>query len=88
MYFNYSICSLTHLEVLDLSENNKLTTLPDRIGDMKSLRKLDVSKCNITQLPDRLVIYCCLLQQVGLLLLTTQHDSFQIHYSFVICFLI
>ena len=49
----YSICSLTQLEELDLSYNEELTTLPDRVGNLKSLRKLNVSYCNITQLPDR-----------------------------------
>ena len=53
MYLNFSICSLTQLEELDLSWNTGLTTLPDRVGDLKSLEKLDVSRCNITQLPDR-----------------------------------
>ena len=49
----YSVCSLTQLEELNLLENEKLTTLPDRVGDLKSLRELNVSYCNITQLPDR-----------------------------------
>ena len=53
MYLNYSVCSLTQLEELNLWGNNKLTTLPDRIGDLKSLKKLIVSECNITQIPDR-----------------------------------
>ena len=59
MYLNYSMCSLTHLEELDLSWNVELTTLPDRVGDLKSLRKLNVGRCNIFQLPDRLVIHYC-----------------------------
>ena len=49
----YSVCSLAQLEELDLSWNEELTTLPDRVGDLKSLRKLNVSRCNITKLPDR-----------------------------------
>ena len=53
MYLNYSVCSLTQLEDLKLSWNKKLTTLPDRVGDLKSLKKLNGSNCNITQLPDR-----------------------------------
>ena len=53
MYLNYSICSLTQLEELDLWGNEELTTLPDRVGDLKSLKKLSVSSCNIAQLPDR-----------------------------------
>ena len=53
MYLNYSVCSLTQLEELDLWNNKELTTLPERVGDLKSLRKLDVTWCNITQLPDR-----------------------------------
>ena len=53
MYLNYSVWSLTHLEELSLWGNEELTTLPDRVGDLKSLKKLDVRVCNITQLPDR-----------------------------------
>ena len=49
----YSICSLTQLEELDLSSNTELTTLPDRVGDLKSLRKLNVSVFKISQLPAR-----------------------------------
>ena len=52
MYLNYSVCSLTQLEALDLAHNRNLTTLSDRVRDLKSLMKLDVSYCNITQLPD------------------------------------
>ena len=48
----YSVCSLTQLEELNLWGNKELTTLPDRVGDLKSLKKLNVSGCNITQLPD------------------------------------
>ena len=54
----YSVCSLTQLEELDLLNNTELTTLPDRAGDLKSLKKLNVSECNITQLPDRWVNHC------------------------------
>ena len=46
----YSVCSLTQLEELHLSLNKELTTLPDRVGDLKSLKKLNVSFCKITQL--------------------------------------
>ena len=53
MYLNYSVCSLTQLEDLELSWNKKLTTLSDRIGDLKSLKKLNGSMCNITQIPDK-----------------------------------
>ena len=49
----YSVCSLTQLEELNLRYNKKLTTLPDRVGDLKSLRELNVGICNITQLPER-----------------------------------
>ena len=53
MYLNYSICSLTQLKELNLSFNN-LSTLPDGVGDLKSLKKLDISHCySLTQLPDR-----------------------------------
>ena len=51
----YSICALTQLEELELWNNTELTTLPDRIGDLKSLRELNVSYCNITHIRDRLV---------------------------------
>ena len=54
----YSICSLTQLEELELSWNTELTTLLDRVGGLKSLRKLNVIYCNITQLPDRWVGHC------------------------------
>ena len=54
-YFCYSLGSLVNLEKLDISNNQTLDRLPDSVGTMQSLRILDVSKCNLTELPVRYV---------------------------------
>lgn len=53
LFLKYSIGELTQLEELDLCENRKLGTLPDSIGKMESLKKLDAHKCNLRCLPER-----------------------------------
>ena len=45
-----------------MSGNCSLTGLPDGIGEMKSLRKLNAFGCSLESLPDRYVnsgSYCC-----------------------------
>lgn len=54
LYAYFSIQSLKVLEELDLSDN-KFQTLPDNIGMMKSLKKLDLSSCDLSELPERCV---------------------------------
>ena len=59
---DYSITSLTSLEKLDVICSKNLSRLPDDIGELKSLRKLNVSLCSLESLPDRYVnsrSYCC-----------------------------
>ena len=53
MYLYYSLKSCP-VEDLDLS-GNYLRILPDWIGDMKSIRKLNISKNKFTELPERYV---------------------------------
>ena len=44
------------LEELDLSGNSELSKLPeDWIGEMTNLKKLNVSECSLTELPQRFV---------------------------------
>ena len=53
---------MTALEELKLTDNEKPIRLPDWIGDMKSLKKLDVSGCRLTELPERYVcMYTCII---------------------------
>ena len=47
--------SLTNLEELIVSGNERLNRLPDSVDKMKSLRKLDMSECNLTELHTRYV---------------------------------
>ena len=54
-YLYYSLGSLTNLEELIVSKNKSLNRLPDSVDEMKSLRKLHVSDCNLTELPTRYV---------------------------------
>ena len=46
--------SLTSIEEMDISFN-ELESLPDCIGGLTSLKKLDVSQCGLTHLPNRYV---------------------------------
>lgn len=48
----YSIGQLADLENLDLS-HNKLESLPECISELKSIRKLDISRCCLAALPER-----------------------------------
>ena len=53
MYFYYSLKSCP-VEDLNLSDND-LCRIPDWISDLKSIRKLNISKNKITELPERYV---------------------------------
>ena len=57
LHIYYSIGSLTALEELDVSENENLHTLPDSIGMMRSLKSISLLGCDLSALPERLVIY-------------------------------
>lgn len=50
-YLDVSICSLGHLETLNLKDNS-LETLPERFGDLKALVSLDLSQNHLNHLPD------------------------------------
>ena len=57
----YSITSLICLEELDVSHNyNSLSRLPDVIGELKNLKRLNLAGSAFTALPDRYVVahYC------------------------------
>ena len=47
-----SVRSLTQLKELDVSGNYSLQTLPDWLGDITSLKVLDIRRCNMTTIPD------------------------------------
>ena len=47
--------TLTSIEEMDISWNMELKSLPDWIGELKSLKKLDVSQCGLTHLPHRYI---------------------------------
>ena len=52
-----------NLEILNVLYCQSLTRLPDNIGDMKSLRDLNVSWCNqihVSALPDRYDVFILL----------------------------
>ena len=49
----YSIRSLNSLEVLDVSENIFIGTLPEWICELTSLKVLNVQLCGLSELPDR-----------------------------------
>lgn len=50
-YLPDSICTLDHLESINLS-GCPIERLPDNIGDLKSLKHLDISDTKITELPE------------------------------------
>ncbi|KAF9594039.1 hypothetical protein IFM89_026891 [Coptis chinensis] len=52
-----SVCNLRNLQILVLSYNFKLTTLPPSIGNLKQLRCLDLYQVGIRVLPESI---CCL----------------------------
>ncbi|XP_049931899.1 disease resistance protein RPV1-like isoform X5 [Nymphaea colorata] len=47
-----SICRLSSLEVLGLDNCNELCSIPEGLGDMKSLKKIDLSWTRIEVIPD------------------------------------
>ena len=49
----FSIESCTALVEMDLSYNTMLSTLPEGIGKLKSLKNLNVSNCNLIELRQR-----------------------------------
>ena len=46
-----TICSLTSLESLDLSRCSKFDNLPENLGNVKGLKKLNLSATTIKELP-------------------------------------
>ena len=54
-YLYYSLVSLCNLEELIVSDNKRLNKLPDSVDEMKSLRMLIMSECDLTELPTRYV---------------------------------
>ena len=53
MYVYCSLCKLTELKVLGLSDNNFSDGLPDVIVQLTSLNTLDLRWCKLTTLPVR-----------------------------------
>ncbi|XP_052136229.1 putative disease resistance protein RGA1 [Oryza glaberrima] len=50
--FLASVCSLSNLEELDLSDNYSIETLPESIGDLRKLHTLNLRRCySLSQLP-------------------------------------
>lgn len=55
LIFICSILSLTELESLDLSINS-LHSLPDRLCELRTLKRLDLRECGLRRFPERWVI--------------------------------
>ena len=55
--YNYdcSLSTLKELKGLDLSGNNFSESLPDVVGSISTLNKLDLWDCQLTGLPERYV---------------------------------
>jgi len=52
----YSLCQLTQLEELHI-EGNPLYTVPDVVSSLTSLKQLNMSRCDISSLPERFVCH-------------------------------
>ncbi|KAK2640278.1 hypothetical protein Ddye_028073 [Dipteronia dyeriana] len=50
-----SICNLTSLQFLRLTDCSKLEILPDNLGNLKSLKKLSIDRTAISQLPSTMM---------------------------------
>ena len=55
MIYIYSILSLRNLEQLDVKGSSRMKRLPQELGNLQSLKQLNVSKCDLKALPDRWV---------------------------------
>ena len=51
----YSLCSLKHLQVLDLSYNDFSDGLPSVVGEITTLNTLNLSGCKLKDIPQRYV---------------------------------
>ena len=51
----YSLCSLKHLQVLDLSYNDFSNGLPSVVGKITTLNTLELRHCRLKELPQRYV---------------------------------
>ena len=53
IYVYCSLGKLTELKVLYLGDNNFSGGLPDVIGQLTSLNRLNLERCNLSTLPER-----------------------------------
>ena len=73
----YRSQSLSQLKVLDLSYNEDLKKVPSLVGEIKTLKELNLRRCGLDDLPQRLV-------QVYIIYWAFYYHS-SVHTEYIIC---
>ena len=61
----------SQLRILDLSDNPTLRKVPSVVGEITTLTRLNLSRCGLSYLPDRLSYFCYILFRTSLNVVAT-----------------